>query len=169
MNASPLPSPLFHLISASLCTSALTLIFAALIISVSPVFWIIPASFIATFGCHAIFLLIANSESAGSLRVFSAINVGATYLLSAAWTSTFGVALAYTILLWTGRVDKEEMEGRAWTMVVLCVLALLEVVIMGFVAAASHKERKRVLYKEKWKWRPGASPSNSQWSIGQQS
>lgn len=165
----PFPYPLFPLICASLCISTLSLIFATLIISASPILWIFPGTYICTVAYHATTILISNSEDTGSLRLFSRSNLLASFTLTCLWAATGGITIAVTALLAEGRLSHTIASQGIWKMVVPCVLALLESVVLGFIANGTRKERNRILYAAKWKWRPGHNAAASQWSIGPRS
>jgi len=160
-----LPPSLFSLICASLCASTVTLVFAALEIGVSSALWIIPVAFISTFAYHAIILLLSNTEQPNSPRVFSAYNLGGAYLLIGLWTAVSAILLAYTVLLSSGRL-KTRAHDKLWSMILSCIFSLCESALMGCIVWMTHKERMIIRYREKWKWRPGAGNSDSQWSIG---
>jgi len=164
------PYPLFPLICASLCISTLSLIFATLIVSVSPIFWIFPAIFISTVAYHATTILISNTESPTSRRLFSLPNLVAAGALTCLWAAVCGIAIALTVLLAKGRLKDATASRGLWSMIIPCVCALLETIVMGSIAAYTRKERNQRLYAEKWKWRPGHSSAGlSQWSIGPRS
>ncbi|RDB16926.1 hypothetical protein Hypma_002394 [Hypsizygus marmoreus] len=165
----PLPYPLFALVCISLCVSTLCLVFSTLVIAISPVLWIIPSAYIATVAYHATTLLISNSESHDSHRLFSLPNLLAAYALTCLWTVVFGVALAVSILI-GGRIIGDVAPRGLWSLIVPCMCALAQAVVMGFIAFRTRKERNRILYAAKWKWRPGHSAlALSQWSIGRPS
>ncbi|KNZ76660.1 hypothetical protein J132_09193 [Termitomyces sp. J132] len=158
-----LPYPLFPLICISACTSTLTLIFSTLIISVSPVLWILPALFLSTVAYHAVTILISNSETTGSLRLFSLSNLAISCVLTCLWAAGCGATIAITVLLLKGRLSRIVPRGT-WSMIVPCICALLESIIMGSIVTLTWKERKRIQYADKWKWRPGRYfPFSAQW------
>ncbi|GLB45058.1 hypothetical protein LshimejAT787_1901360 [Lyophyllum shimeji] len=166
----PFPFPLFPLICASLCVTTLSLIFATLIISVSPILWIFPATFISTIAYHAATLLISNVEDAGSLRLYSFANLLASCSITCIWAAVSGITTALTVLLATGRLKDATTPRRLWPMVVSSVCALIECIVMGSIAIRTREERKRILYAAKWKWRPGHNTAAAtQWSIGARS
>ncbi|KAF9462339.1 hypothetical protein BDZ94DRAFT_1237006 [Collybia nuda] len=157
----PFPPLLFPLICVSLCMSTLALIFTTFVISVSPVLWIIPAAFIATAAYHAVTFLISSGESSGSARLFSRANLAMAYALTVTWGGAFGVAVAYTVLRQMGKLKETSASRGLWTMVVPCLCSFFEILIMGYISMRTHEERRRIVYAEKWKWRPGFVPSHS--------
>ncbi|KAG6829483.1 hypothetical protein H0H92_004364 [Tricholoma furcatifolium] len=148
------PRPFFPLICASLCISTLSLIFAILIIDVSRFLWILPSLFVATAAYHAVTILIANSESTGALQLFALANLIISYALTCLWAAGFAVTVTITVLFLQGRLETDA-SSRTWSMVVPCVCALLQTIVMGLIAILSRKERNRIRYADKWKWRPG--------------
>ncbi|KAF8069968.1 hypothetical protein FPV67DRAFT_995033 [Lyophyllum atratum] len=167
----PFPYPIFPLICGSLTISTLSFIFATLIISVTPILWIFPAIFISTVAYHAATLLISSGETPGSLRLFSRLNLIASCALTLLWAAVCGISITLTVLLAMGRLEDATWPPRGmWSMVVPCVCALLEAIVMGSIVVRTRKERNRILYAAKWKWRPGHSNAAlSQWSIGPRS
>lgn len=159
----PFPQPLFTLICTSLCASTLSLIFATLVINISPLLWVFPAVFIATAAYHATIFLISSAESPGSSRLFSRPNLLAAYTLTCLWMGAFVIIVVVLALLSLGRLVDASKRG-VWSLVIPCVCAFAETIAMGLVAATTRKERMRILYAAKWKWRPGHDAiALSQW------
>ncbi|KAF9010686.1 hypothetical protein BDQ17DRAFT_1299227 [Cyathus striatus] len=160
-----LPKFLFPLTCLSFFTAAVNLVIAALVINVTPILWIAPVAFILTLAFHAIFLLMANSEALDALRLYSAVNITASYILSCLWAGVFTICITVTILFKKGTL-RNEGTSKMWILILLCVFAFLQTGAMILVAFVLRKERNRLMYMEKWRWRPGALGS-SQWSFGQ--
>lgn len=161
-NMNPFPPMLFSLICASLCTSTVVLIFSALLIGTIPILWIIPAAFVATISHHATTLLIASAQPPSSPRLFSKANVACVYILTLLWGSAVGLAIALTVHEYTRKLTGDRPREPAWIMILSCVISLVELAITIWIAVVTQKERKRIAYAEKWKWRPNPATS-SQW------
>jgi len=167
----PLPRPLFYLICASLCISTISLIFAILIIRVSLLSWIFPIAFILTTLYHGVAFLMSNSaseiETPDSSYLFSLPNLASAYLLTVLWTAVFGTAIALTVLV--SSIGQLHAPRGLWSVIIPSVSSFMEALVMGSIAVLTHKERKRIIYASKWKWRPGHGvAASSQWSISNQ-
>lgn len=155
------PHPLFYLICASFCISTAALIFGTLILSTSPLLWVFPPVFALTILYHAVLTIISHGESPGSLRLFSRASVIATYVLAGFWIAVSGVAVAVNVLIHLGKL---EASKGPWGAIVPCIFSFIEIIIVTFIAVLMQKERKRILYTDKWKWRAGHGASkSSQW------
>ncbi|KAF9447941.1 hypothetical protein P691DRAFT_760328 [Macrolepiota fuliginosa MF-IS2] len=165
MNIS-LPYPLLPLLCASILASSFALAVTAFLIVVSPALWIVPAVFIVTFAIHAIFILLSNTEqgSTGSLHVFSKPIVVGNFFAAVLWAGVTAVLVLYTVWLFTGHIPSAP-SGREWAIITAGAVSLVETALMTAIAVQTHKVRQRLRYREKWRWRPGAT--SSQWSIAQ--
>jgi len=54
-------------------------------------------------------------------------------------------------------------EIHIW-MILLSALSFVEIMIMGIIAIGSHKELRKLRYKQKWEWRNGGPAGTAQWS-----
>jgi len=158
------PYQLFILICVSLCLSTIAMVFSALILTVSPLLYIFPIVFGLTILYHFVMLIISNGESAGSLRIFCRANVISTFILSILWIATAGLSVAVNVLIGKGKLN---MSKGSWSAIIPCVCAFLEALDIGTLAFFTRRERNRILYTDKWRWRAGqgAGGSSSQWSI----
>ncbi|KAF8893374.1 hypothetical protein BD779DRAFT_1505846 [Infundibulicybe gibba] len=162
----PFPPFFFPLICTSLCLSTLALVVSTLAIGISPLLWIIPAAFAVTITYHTTILFISSSESTKSSRLFSAPAVVFAYLLTLLWACDFGFALTLVILLCSGKLESSVSGRNSGVLVASLVLTLFEAVVMGSIAWRCHKERRRITYSAKWRWKP-SNPELSHWGIGQ--
>jgi len=161
------PPPLFFLVCTSLVTSTLILVFATLVISASNLLWIFPPAFGVTYAYHGITILLANTEQPGSSRLFSLAGLLAAYTITCVWLVASGLIAAVTTLFYTGKWQRVYPAHGLWSMVLPCLCAFLEALVMASVAFFTRKERNRILYASKWKWRQGYNPraTATQWSI----
>jgi len=161
------PSPLFALACASAVTSALTLVFATLIISVSNILWIFPAAFALTCAYHGITILISNTEQEGSARLFSLAGLIAAYTITLLWLAASILIATVTAMFYTGKWERVVPSKGLWSMILPCVFAFLEALIMASIAFFTRRERNKLMYASKWKWRDGHNPRavQTQWSI----
>lgn len=162
ISADVYPYPLFILICASLCVSTIAMVFSALILTSSHLLDIFPAAFALTIFYHFVILIISNGEPAGSLRVFCRTNVISTFILSILWLTTAGLTVAVNVLIGKGKLN---MSQGSWSAIIPCVCAFLEAIIIGSIAFFTRRERNRILYTDKWRWRAGqgVGGSSSQW------
>lgn len=159
---------LLILISASLCTSTIALGFSAVVIHVSPLFWIFPMAFILTALSHISTIVLASmSKNDTSCNdrfayLFSLRDLASSCALTILWFAALVIAMTLSALVSVGKLHARH---GLWSVVLPCICAFVEIIIMVFIILLRHKERKRMLYAEKWKWRPGhgASSSCSQW------
>jgi hypothetical protein len=155
------PASLFYLICASFSVSTAALIFGTLILSTSPLLWVFPPVFILTLLYHAVITFVSYGESSGSLRPFSRAGVIATYVLAGLWMGVSGVTVAVNILI---QLKKLEASKGPWGAIVPCIFSFIEVIIVVVIAVLMQKERRRILYTDKWKWQAGHGASkSSQW------
>lgn len=159
-----IPSPTFPLLCASIFTSAFDLAITAFVFPVSSLLWIVPASFILTFFLHAVFFLLANTEdnSSGSLRLYSATIIAGFFTATAAWAATTAVLVLCTVQLLTGRFPMAP-QGREWAIITATVVSFIQTILLAVIAVLTYKVRQQLRYREKWKWRPGATSSQWRW------
>jgi hypothetical protein len=156
------PFQLFLLICSSLCISTIAMVFSAIILGVSPYLYVFPPVFALTILYHFVILIVSNGESAGSLRIFSLANVIATVILSVFWIAAGGLAVAVNVLIGQGKLGTSR---GSWSAIIPCICAFIEAIIIGTICFYTRRERNRILYTDKWKWRAGqgAGGSSSQW------
>ncbi|KAF8232209.1 hypothetical protein L208DRAFT_25815 [Tricholoma matsutake] len=160
-----IPYPIFILTCSSLCISTMALVFSAVILNISSLLYIFIPVFALTILYHIVVAITSRTEVPDSPRLFSRANVISVCALSVLWTAATGIAVAVNVLIGMGRLN----TGKgSWNAIIPCICSFLEVIIMGFIAFLTQKERKRILYSDKWKWRAGqdsATSSASQWSV----
>ena len=155
------PYQLFILICGSLCLSTIAMVFTALILNVSPLLYIFPPVFALTILYHLIMVIVSNGESAGSLRIFCRANVISAFILCILWIATAGLAVAVNVLIGKGKLN---MSKGSWAVIIPCICAFLEALFVGAIAFFTRRERNRILYTDKWRWRASqGSGSSSQW------
>ncbi|KAJ3559435.1 hypothetical protein NP233_g11263 [Leucocoprinus birnbaumii] len=162
----PIPFPLFPLLCTSILVSSFVLAVTAFVFSISPVLWIVPVTFIITFGLHAVFFVLANTEdsASGSLRLYSAHLIAGFFFATAAWGGSTAALVVCSVRLLKGHLP-DAPQDRHWAIITASVVSLLETAILAALAVQAYKFRQQLRYREKWKWRPGAT--SSQWSIAQ--
>lgn len=148
-----LPQPIPSLIFASLGVSVAGSVFALTGISlgVSPLLWVIPASFAATFPYHITTLTLARVEPHGSSRLFSAFKIIYGFIIATSWTLSTCVAITAIVLQTKGVFPKYEMHVGIWIMYTCIILTLVEGLLAWGIAIFSRRERKRITYAEKWR------------------
>ncbi|KAJ3996416.1 hypothetical protein F5050DRAFT_118092 [Lentinula boryana] len=104
-----------------------------LILSASPLLWIIPVTFVATFTHHTTMLTVARVEPHGSERLFSRSRIICGFMIAVSWTLSY------------------KMHVGIWLMVSCAALAFVEAVLSWIVAIFNQKERKRITYAAKWR------------------
>jgi len=139
--------------------------FAALAIKLFPALWLVPAVFIITFGYHTLIsiLLVVYSETSKAPRIYSTPSITCAYLLTSSWVAVFATSVAFTCLLFTKKMVTTDDEIHIW-MILLSALSFVEIMIMGIIAIGSHKELRKLRYKQKWEWRNGGPAGTAQWS-----
>jgi hypothetical protein len=153
---------LFSLMCTSLIISVASTSFAALAITFSPAVWLIPIVVVMTFSYHTLVLLVARSETYTTPRIYSMSSVTCAYLLTSLWAAGFVTSVTFTYLVLTKKWTTTNNEIHIW-MILLSVLSLIEIIIMGFIAISSHKELRRLRYRQKWEWRNGGPAGTAQW------
>jgi len=164
LTADVYPYQFFILICGSLCLSTIAMVFSALILNVSPLLYVFPPVFVLTILYHFVMLIVSSGESAGSLRIFCRTNVISSFILSILWIVTAGLAVAVNVLIGKGKLNTSK---GSWTAIIPCLCAFLEAFVIGAIAFFTRRERNRILYTDKWRWRAGhaGGGSSSQWSI----
>jgi hypothetical protein len=157
-----LPYTLFILICFSLCVSTISLVFSAIILSTSLLLIIVPIVFALTISYHAVIAVIASSDPAHSPRLFSRASVSAACILCVLWIAAAGVLVDVNVVIGQGKLN---LAKGSWNAIIPCACAFIEAIIMGFTGMLTLKERKRMLYTEKWKWRAGqgGASQSTQW------
>jgi len=153
----------FSLICTSLSISVASTSFAALAITLSPAIWLIPIVVIITFSHHSLILLVAHSEAYKTPRIYSTSSIICVYLLTSLWVAVFVTSVTFTCLVLTKKRVTTNNEMHIW-MTLLSALSFIEIMIVGFIAITSHKELKKLRYKQKWEWRKGGPAGTAQWS-----
>ncbi|KAF4621231.1 hypothetical protein D9613_000248 [Agrocybe pediades] len=150
---------------ASLCISSIGMAFGALAITLSPILWLIPAVIALTFIYHTYVLLMASAESYTSPRIYSASAIGCGYVLAFLWTAALAASATISSLLFINIITVDDSKVKYY-LAVLAGVSLLESLLFGFIAVKSHKELKKIRYRNKWRWRvdiTGNSPA--QWRL----
>lgn len=156
-----IPYPLFILICGSLCTSTMAMAFSALTLSVSPLLYIFIPVFVLTISYHGLMFFLSNTQNPTSERLFSRVTVMITCVLSMLWIAALGIAIDVNVLIGMGKLNTTR---GSWSAIIPAICAFIEAIFIGSIAFLMQKERKRVLYNEKWKWRtaqPAAITSGS--------
>lgn len=153
-------SRLLFLFCLSLTLSTAVVVFAALTLATLPILWIIPAAAILTVAHHVLALVILHCDSEDK-RLFSTTSEVIAIVLTFVWLSIVGVAVALAVLDSLNRLPYD--KDKRWITVVSAVLSSLETIIIAFSTAFVHKERKSILYREKWEWK--TNMTQSQWSV----
>ncbi|KXN90835.1 hypothetical protein AN958_03489 [Leucoagaricus sp. SymC.cos] len=160
----PISTPIFALLCASVLSSIFVVSITAFTLTVSNLLWIVPPAFILTFVIHVVFFLLANSEDnsnpSGSLRVYSAPLISSLFFTSVVWASVTAVLVFCTVQLLTGRLPSAP-RSREWAIITASAVSLVECILLAAVAVQAYKVRQHLRYREKWRWRPGAT--SSQW------
>ncbi|KAF8971136.1 hypothetical protein BDZ97DRAFT_1341570 [Flammula alnicola] len=163
------PQQFFSLIVTSLSISTVGMVFGGLSLTLSPIIWLIPAVIIITFSFHTYILLLGSSETYSSPRIYSPIPIGCAYVLAFLWSAALAASVTLTCLLLSGIIRSTDDKVKIW-MPILSGVSLLQAMLFCFIAIQSHREMKKIRYRNKWRWRvdiTGGSPS--QWSIAKYS
>jgi hypothetical protein len=157
-----LPYRLFLLVCGSLCISTVALVFSALIISVSHLLIIVPPVFALTILYHAVIAFIASGDPANSRRLFCRASVTAACVLSVLWIATAGMTVAVNVLIGMGKLNSSK---GSWSAIIPCACSFIEAIILGFTDFLTLRERKQMLYTDKWKWQgvQGGPSRSTQW------
>ncbi|KAF9482260.1 hypothetical protein BDN70DRAFT_930231 [Pholiota conissans] len=142
------------------------MVFSILSLSVSLVIWSIPAVIIITFSYHTYILLIGSSETYNTPRIYSTFPIVCAYILTFLWTAALAVSVAFTSLMLSGIIEVGNEDKVKFWMPIVAGSSLVEAAIMFYIAIQSHREKKQIHYRNKWRWRidlTGGSPTA--WSI----
>ncbi|KAF5351859.1 hypothetical protein D9756_007709 [Leucocoprinus leucothites] len=161
-----IPYPQFPLLCISILASSFVLAVTAFVFSVSHLLWIVPVTFIITFLLHAVFFVLANTEdqTTGSLRLYSATLIAGFFFATAAWAASTIVLVVCAVRLLKGLLP-DAPQDRHWAIITASAISLIETGLLAALAVQAYKFRQQLRYREKWKWRAGAT--SSQWSIAQ--
>ncbi|THV05076.1 hypothetical protein K435DRAFT_774065 [Dendrothele bispora CBS 962.96] len=159
----PLPLPLLHSIYASAGVSIVVVAFAlaAIALGASPLFWIIPVSFCITSPHYILIFFLARTETSGSSRLFSALNVSWAFITAVLWTAATVVSIVASILQARGSHPEHEMRVGMWILIVSSALSLVECGLTWGIAVLKRKERKKITYAAKWRFNPTSSSLSS--------
>ncbi|KAJ3735668.1 hypothetical protein DFJ43DRAFT_821351 [Lentinula guzmanii] len=151
MQALPSSIPLLIFSSLGVSTAGSALAVTGLILSASPLLWIIPVTFVATFTHHITMLTIARVEPHGSERLYSRSRIICGFMIAVSWTLSVCVVVTAIVLKAMNVFPKYKMHVGIWLMASCAALAFVEAVISWIVAIFNQKERKRITYAAKWR------------------